>query len=190
MQKLFARIGNKYNLAFHTEKLKKKMASIVARSIRSCIQPLAQHHRSQLLFARTSLNGLSNAFYFSSDAATAATKESIEKLVKNNKIVVFMKGVPDAPKCGFSNAVVQVLRMHAVNYDSHDVLENDEIRQGIKDYTNWPTIPQVFLNGEFVGGCDILLQMHHSGEFIDELKKIGITSALVNEPKVDEEQKK
>lgn len=165
------------------------MASIVARSIKSCIQPLAQHHRSQLLFARASVNGLSNAFYFSSDAATAVPA-SIEKLVKNNKVVVFMKGVPEAPNCGFSNAVVQVLRMHGVNYDSHDVLANDDIRQGIKDYTNWPTIPQVFVNGEFIGGCDILLQMHQNGELIEELKKAGITSALLNKPKEDDEEKK
>lgn len=113
---------------------------------------------------------------------TAVTpKDEIEKLVKNNKVVVFMKGVPDAPKCGFSNAVVQILRMHEVKYDSHDVLDSDEIRQGIKDYTNWPTIPQVFIDGEFVGGCDIMLQMHQNGELIEELKKIGITSALLKE---------
>lgn len=101
-----------------------------------------------------------------------------------------MKGVPDAPNCGFSNAVVQVLRMHAVNYDSHNVLENEDIRQGIKDYTNWPTIPQVFINGEFVGGCDILLQMHQNGELIEELKKVGITSALLKKSEEEDEQKK
>lgn len=111
----------------------------------------------------------------------AASKEQIDKLVKHNKIVVFMKGVPDAPKCGFSNAVVQILRMHSVPYDSHNVLDDDAVRQGIKDYTNWPTIPQVFINGEFVGGCDIMLQMHQNGELIEELKKVGITSALLKE---------
>lgn len=111
----------------------------------------------------------------------ATPKDQIDKMVKNNKIVVFMKGVPDAPKCGFSNAVAQIMRMHAVDYDSHDVLENDAIRQGVKDYTNWPTIPQVFINGEFIGGCDIMLQMHQNGELIEELKKVGITSALLKE---------
>lgn len=111
----------------------------------------------------------------------SASKEEIEKLVKNNKVVVFMKGVPDAPNCGFSNAVVQILRMHSVSYDSHNVLENDAIRQGIKEYSNWPTIPQVFIDGEFVGGCDIMLQMHQNGELIEELKKVGITSALLKE---------
>lgn len=113
---------------------------------------------------------------------TAITpKDEIEKMVKNTKVVVFMKGVPDAPKCGFSNAVVQILRMHAVQYDSHNVLENDAIRQGIKDYTNWPTIPQIFIDGEFIGGCDIMLQMHQNGELIEELKKVGITSALLKQ---------
>lgn len=165
------------------------MASIIGRSIRSCIQPLVQHHRSHFLLARTSVNGLSNAFYFCSDAFPI-TPQAIEKLVKNNKVVVFMKGVPEAPKCGFSNAVVQVLRMHAVNYDSHNVLENEDIRQGIKDFTNWPTIPQVFINGEFIGGCDILLQMHQNGELIEELKKVGITSALLKKAEEEDEQKK
>jgi len=93
-----------------------------------------------------------------------------------------MKGNPEAPKCGFSNAVVQILRMHGVEYDHHDVLSDDELRQGIKDFSNWPTIPQIFINGEFVGGCDILLQMHQNGELIDELqKKAGIKSALADE---------
>lgn len=123
-------------------------------------------------------NGTGAFRFFSTETIS---KDQLEKLVKNNKVVVFMKGVPDAPKCGFSNAVVQILRMHAVTYDSHDVLENESIRQGIKDFTNWPTIPQVFINGEFVGGCDILLQMHQNGELIEELKKVGITSELLKE---------
>ncbi|XP_025991448.1 glutaredoxin-related protein 5, mitochondrial [Solenopsis invicta] len=103
----------------------------------------------------------------------------ITNLVKKSKVVVFMKGVPEEPRCGFSNAVVQILRMHGVTYDAHDVLKDDKLRQGIKDFSNWPTIPQVFINGEFVGGCDILLEMHKNGELIDELKKAGITSALL-----------
>lgn len=111
----------------------------------------------------------------------AIDKERIAQLVNNNKVVVFMKGVPEAPRCGFSNAVVQIMRMHGVTYDSHNVLDNEAIRQGIKDYTNWPTIPQIFINGEFVGGCDIMLQMHQNGELVEELKKVGIKSALVEE---------
>jgi len=102
-----------------------------------------------------------------------------DEMVKKNKVVIFMKGVPEQPMCGFSNAVVQILRMHGVQYDSYDVLSDEAIRQGIKDFTNWPTIPQVFVGGEFIGGCDILLQMHRNGELIDELAKVGIHSALL-----------
>ncbi|EAT47763.1 AAEL001109-PA [Aedes aegypti] len=120
--------------------------------------------------------------------ANAVDAKEIDKLVHNNKVVVFMKGNPEQPRCGFSNAVVQILRMHAVNYDSHDVLQSDALRQAIKDYSNWPTIPQVFINGEFVGGCDIMLQMHQNGELIDELKKVGITSALVDAAGAEEKK--
>ncbi|XP_063217809.1 glutaredoxin-related protein 5, mitochondrial [Bacillus rossius redtenbacheri] len=117
-------------------------------------------------------------------------KVDIDALVKNNKVVVFMKGVPEEPKCGFSNAVVQILRMHGVKYDAHDVLKNDDLRQGIKTYSNWPTIPQVFIGGEFVGGCDILLQMHQNGELVEELEKAGIQSALLEKAIQEEEGKK
>ncbi|CAK1582698.1 unnamed protein product [Parnassius mnemosyne] len=122
--------------------------------------------------------------------ADAAINEKIDKIVKNNKVVVFMKGVPDAPRCGFSNAVVQIMRMHAVPYVSHDVLSDENLRQGIKDYSNWPTIPQVFINGEFVGGCDIMLQMHQSGELVEELKKVGIKSALLTAEETKKEMEK
>lgn len=113
----------------------------------------------------------------------AATKsaDEIKKLVDNKKVVVFMKGVPEQPQCGFSNAVVQILRMHGVPYESHNVLADESLRQGIKEYSNWPTIPQVFINGEFVGGCDIMLQLHQSGELIEELEKVGIRSALLDQ---------
>ncbi|XP_047356131.1 glutaredoxin-related protein 5, mitochondrial isoform X3 [Vespa velutina] len=90
-----------------------------------------------------------------------------------------MKGIPEEPRCGFSNAVVQIFRMHGVSYDAHDVLQDEELRQGIKEYSKWPTIPQVFINGDFIGGCDILLEMHKNGELVEELKKVGIKSALL-----------
>ncbi|XP_057328826.1 glutaredoxin-related protein 5, mitochondrial [Microplitis mediator] len=120
----------------------------------------------------------------------ATSVKDIPNLVKQNKVVVFMKGVPEEPRCGFSNAVVQIFRMHGVKYDAHDVLASDELRQGVKDFSNWPTIPQVFINGEFVGGCDILLQMHQNGELIEELKKAGITSALLTKDNADDASKK
>ncbi|XP_043252230.1 glutaredoxin-related protein 5, mitochondrial [Colletes gigas] len=120
------------------------------------------------------------SFRFYNGIRNLSTKfDDIANLVKKNKVVVFMKGVPDAPKCGFSNGVVQILKMHDVKYDAHDVLQDEVLRQGIKDYSNWPTIPQVYINGEFVGGCDILFEMHKNGELVEELKKAGITSALL-----------
>jgi len=119
----------------------------------------------------------SNARNFSTEARDI--QKEIADLVVKNKVVVFMKGVPSAPRCGFSNAVVQIMRMHDVTYEAHDVLSDEELRQGIKDYSNWPTIPQVYMEGEFIGGCDILLQMHQSGELVEELTKIGIKSALL-----------
>jgi len=122
---------------------------------------------------------LSNTF-----SSEPTISDKISGLVKDEKVVVFMKGVPAAPQCGFSNAVVQIMRMHDVTFASHNVLADEELRQGIKDFSNWPTIPQVYFEGEFIGGCDILLQMHQSGELIEELEKIGIKSALL-----DEEQK-
>lgn len=147
---------------------------------------LANHRLASQIGITAAIRGaptmsVAHRLFCSSNTTTTAPKDKIDEMVKNNKIVVFIKGVPDAPKCGFSNAVVQILRMHSVPYDSHNVLENDAIRQGVKDYTNWPTIPQVFINGEFVGGCDIMLQMHQNGELIEELKKIGLTSALLKE---------
>jgi len=108
-----------------------------------------------------------------------SAEERIEALVKNDKVFIFMKGVPDMPRCGFSNAVVQIMRMHNVSFKSFDVLSDEDIRQGVKEFSNWPTIPQVYLDGEFIGGCDIVLQMHQNGELIEELSKIGIKSALL-----------
>ncbi|XP_073825298.1 glutaredoxin 5 [Musca autumnalis] len=128
--------------------------------------------------------------FFSADAPPQTfTKEVLEKLVNTNKVVVFMKGNPEAPRCGFSNAVVQILRMHGVQYDAHDVLQSDELREKIKEFSEWPTIPQVFINGEFVGGCDILLQMHQSGDLIEELKKVGIESLLLKEANESDNKK-
>ncbi len=121
-------------------------------------------------------------------AGGTGSKENLDRLVKNEKIVVFMKGVPEQPMCGFSNAVVQILRMHGINkYDSHNVLDDEELRQGIKEYSDWPTIPQIYFNGEFVGGCDIMLQMHQNGDLVEELQKLGIHSALIDSSKEETE---
>lgn len=123
------------------------------------------------------------------DGGGSGSREAVERLVREHPVVVFMKGSPAQPLCGFSNAVVQILRLHGVeDYRAHDVLQDPDLRQGIKNYSNWPTIPQVYLNGEFVGGCDILLQMHQNGDLVEELKKLGIRSALLDAEK-DQEKK-
>ncbi len=92
-------------------------------------------------------------------------KDSIHQQVSGNPVVLYMKGTPQAPQCGFSATVVQILKACGVDeFVSVNVLEDPAIRQGIKDYANWPTIPQLYVNGEFVGGCDILREMYQSGE--------------------------
>lgn len=116
--------------------------------------------------------------------SAAGQQKDLGEMVKKDKVVVFMKGTPAQPMCGFSNAVVQILRMHGVDdYAAYNVLDDQDLRQGVKDYSNWPTIPQVYFNGEFVGGCDILLQMHQNGDLVEELKKLGISSLLLDAEK-------
>ncbi|PZO49881.1 MAG: Grx4 family monothiol glutaredoxin [Phormidesmis priestleyi] len=91
------------------------------------------------------------------------TKAKIDSLIEQNKILVFMKGTKLMPQCGFSNNVVQILNMLGTPYETIDVLADSEIRQGIKEYSSWPTIPQIYINGEFVGGSDILIKMYQDG---------------------------
>ena len=98
------------------------------------------------------------------------TIEKIKKIIEENKVCLFMKGTPDAPQCGFSLAVANVLKHLNVDYKSVNVLEDDEIRQGIKDYSDWPTIPQLYINKKFIGGCDIVKEMYENGELEKVLK--------------------
>ena len=98
----------------------------------------------------------------------------IDNEVKSNDMVLFMKGTPAMPMCGFSGQVVQILDYLGVAYKGINVLEDMNIRQGIKEYTNWPTIPQLFVKGEFVGGCDIVREMFQAGELQDVLAEKGI----------------
>jgi monothiol glutaredoxin len=91
-------------------------------------------------------------------------RDQIDQAVKNNKVLVFMKGTPDQPMCGFSAATIQVIKRLNVPFAAVNVLEDEHIRQGVKDYSSWPTIPQIFINGEFVGGNDIIQQMYANGE--------------------------
>ncbi len=104
-----------------------------------------------------------------------AVKDRIEQLVQSNTIMVFMKGNKLMPQCGFSNNVVQILNVLGVPFETYDVLSDPEIRQGIKDYSNWPTIPQVYLNGEFLGGSDILIELYQSGK-LQETVEVALAS--------------
>ncbi|KAL4630363.1 glutaredoxin-related protein 5, mitochondrial [Arapaima gigas] len=152
------------------------------RSTLRCLQPGAVACLRRAVDGHTSLGSVRLL-------CAKASQKMLADIVKKDKVVVFMKGTPAQPMCGFSNAVVQILRMHGVdNYASYNVLEDQELRQGVKDFSNWPTIPQVFFNGEFVGGCDILLQMHQNGDLVEELQKLGIHSALLDADK-DEKSK-
>lgn len=105
----------------------------------------------------------------------SATKERLDQLVQNNTIMVFMKGNKLMPQCGFSNNVVQILNVLGVPFETVDVLADQEIRQGIKEYSNWPTIPQVYINGEFVGGSDILIELYQNGK-LQEMVEIAMAS--------------
>ena len=91
-------------------------------------------------------------------------KQRIENDIKNNKVMLYMKGTPDDPQCGFSAQVVSVLKTYDVPFETFNILADEDIRQGIKEYSDWPTVPQLYVNGEFVGGCDILTEMHSNGE--------------------------
>lgn len=106
---------------------------------------------------------------------TPEVKERIDNLVHQNKIMVFMKGNKLMPQCGFSNNVVQILNTLGVPYETFDVLQDYEIRQGIKEYSNWPTIPQVYLNGEFIGGSDIMIELYQKGE-LQQMVEVALAS--------------
>ena len=102
-------------------------------------------------------------------------QERIEKLIQDNPVVLFMKGTPGFPQCGFSGQVVQILDYIGADYKGVNVLDSAELRQGIKEYSNWPTIPQLYVKGEFVGGCDIIREMFQAGELQTFLVDKGVS---------------
>ena len=105
-----------------------------------------------------------------------STKDDIENYINTNDVMLFMKGTPEMPQCGFSAAVTGVLNHLNIDYGSVNVLENNEIREGIKEYTNWPTIPQLYVKGEFIGGCDIVREMFETGE----LKELLVEKDIID----------
>ncbi|MGE5566866.1 MAG: Grx4 family monothiol glutaredoxin [Parcubacteria group bacterium] len=113
-----------------------------------------------------------------SDASVAnPVHDFIARTVSEHPVVLFMKGVPDQPRCGFSSVVVQILDHLGVDFVGVDVLQSDELRDGIKSFTDWPTIPQLYVKGEFVGGSDIVREMFQSGELRPFLEQQGVLAA-------------
>ena len=103
----------------------------------------------------------------------SSSQDRIREIVEKNKVVLFMKGTKAFPQCGFSSAVVEVLKREGIPFETVNVLSDPEIRQGIKEFSSWPTIPQLYIAGKFVGGCDIVKEMHQSGELSKELVAAG-----------------
>jgi monothiol glutaredoxin len=100
----------------------------------------------------------------------ASVHDTIKQQIESNPVILFMKGTPDSPMCGFSAQVVHILNQHGVKYNAVDVLKDWDIREGIKEFSNWPTIPQLYVGGKFVGGCDIVMQLERNGELSGMLK--------------------
>ena len=108
------------------------------------------------------------------------TKDLISGEIENNEVCLFMKGTPDAPQCGFSMAVSNMLKILEVNFQGVNVLEDQNLREGIKTFSDWPTIPQLYITKEFVGGCDIVKEMYESGELAKLLETKGISFKVKN----------
>ncbi|KAJ1704697.1 hypothetical protein LUZ63_004476 [Rhynchospora breviuscula] len=131
-------------------------------SLRTCVAPLSRSHphpRSRHLSVRCN-SGLSPEL-----------KSTLDKVVNSNKVLLFMKGTKDFPQCGFSHTVVQILKSLNVPFETLDVLSNEALRQGLKEYSSWPTFPQLYIDGEFFGGCDIIVDAYKSGELQELLEK-------------------
>ncbi len=109
-----------------------------------------------------------------------STKDKIQNIIDENDVLLFMKGTPVMPQCGFSAAVVGVLSHMGIKYNSVNVLEDPEIREGIKEFSDWPTIPQLYVKKEFVGGCDILREMAETGEIVQLLEKNNLPYNITN----------
>ncbi|XVF30208.1 hypothetical protein REPUB_Repub16aG0037700 [Reevesia pubescens] len=148
----------------------------------SCSRTLFQSH-GNLSFPLYSTNRLSlspNTFHATariarfrcfSSALTPGLKNTLDKVVTSNKVVLFMKGTKDFPQCGFSNTVVQILNSLNVPFETINILENEMLRLGLKEYSSWPTFPQLYIDGEFFGGCDITVEAYKNGQLLEQLEK-------------------
>ncbi|XP_008237219.1 PREDICTED: monothiol glutaredoxin-S15, mitochondrial-like isoform X2 [Prunus mume] len=108
------------------------------------------------------------------DGSGLSLKELVEQDVKDNPVMLYMKGVPEVPQCGFSSLAVRVLKQYDVPLSARNILEDPELKTAVKAFSHWPTFPQIFIKGEFIGGSDIILNMHQSGELKEKLKDIAV----------------
>ncbi|CAM6108233.1 unnamed protein product [Calypogeia fissa] len=127
--------------------------------------------RQQLGGRRGSLLGCRASFGGSTGALTPELKSALDNFVQSNKVVLFMKGNRDFPQCGFSNTCIQILNQCNVPYETVNILEDESLRQGVKEYSRWPTYPQLYIDGEFYGGCDITTEAYQSGDLKEALDK-------------------
>ncbi|KAK9997921.1 hypothetical protein SO802_017524 [Lithocarpus litseifolius] len=137
-------------------------------------RPLTFTSSSSSSSSRTILNGSSSTRLASIRCFSVLTPElktTLDKVVTSHKVVLFMKGTKDFPQCGFSNTVVQILRSFNVPFETINILENEILRQGLKQYSNWPTFPQLYIEGEFFGGCDITVEAYKNGQLQEILEK-------------------
>ncbi|XVF40844.1 hypothetical protein PTKIN_Ptkin01aG0149100 [Pterospermum kingtungense] len=141
------------------------------QSLRNFACPLYSTNR--LLLPRNTLNSTARiaSFRCFASALTPELKNTLDKVVTSNKVVLFMKGTKDFPQCGFSNTVVQILNSLNVPFETINILENEMLRQGLKEYSNWPTFPQIYIEGEFFGGCDITVEAYKNGQLQELLEK-------------------
>ncbi|KZT09818.1 glutaredoxin [Laetiporus sulphureus 93-53] len=154
------------------------MSSSMFRSaFRSTVNPLLRSSVQTQSFRTPTLS-------FAARFLSQEARSKIQSAVKSTPVVLFMKGTPDAPRCGYSRGAVQILGLHSVSPEklkTYDVMEDSELRSGIKEFSDWPTIPQLYVDGEFVGGFDILCSMHSSGELEELLEKKGVLPPLEEE---------
>mmetsp|Transcript_38033 Transcript_38033/g.73132 ORF Transcript_38033/g.73132 Transcript_38033/m.73132 type:complete len:173 (-) Transcript_38033:279-797(-) len=136
-----------------------RLAAISGRSPTMATLPMARSIRGRCVQARAQ------------PPLSPTLRKAIDQLIQSNTIVLFMKGTKDFPQCGFSNTCVSILSRLGVDFETVNVLENEMIRQGMKVYSDWPTFPQVYIGGEFYGGCDIMLQGYETGDLVDAIEK-------------------
>ncbi|KAM6577292.1 hypothetical protein CsatB_029129 [Cannabis sativa] len=122
-------------------------------------------------FFRTRAPSQRTVSFYCHSSLTPELKTTLDKVVSSQKVILFMKGTKDFPQCGFSNTVVQILRSLNVPFETINILENEMLRQGLKEYSSWPTFPQLYIEGEFFGGCDITVEAYKSGELQELVEK-------------------